>query len=177
MKQAHLDLLVIEAQGGCRISFGQLYSFYNPALLRFAFRLTADEGVARDSVQEAWITLSKKLRGLQDPRAFRVWAFKTVRWRLLDQVRSRGAIHDELNEDLVISGHSNYADEIATSDQLGAHLARLPESERLVLSLFYLEDLKINEIAAVLSVPAGTVKSRLNRARNTLREQMSGEET
>jgi RNA polymerase sigma factor (sigma-70 family) len=56
---------------------------------------------------------------------------------------------------------------------LHEELARLPVIEREVLVLFYLQELTLNEIADVLAIPAGTVKSRLFRARHLLREQLT----
>lgn len=178
MQRAKEDLLVLEAQAGNRTAFENLYRHYNKSLLRFAYRFCADEQLALDAVQEAWITLSKTLKSLKDPRGFRVWAYKTVRWRVVDQLRRSGTGDDQpeaLNEDTAASEVGGSA-HLATSGQLRAHLATLPTDERHALALFYFEEMKLSEIAVILEVPVGTVKSRLNRARSRLREQMSGDE-
>lgn len=175
MQQAQLDLLVLEAQGGDEQAFGALYRHYNPGLQRFAYRFAGDEQLAKDAVQETWITLSKSLHTLKDPRGFQVWAFKTVRWRVVDQVRRRGAPTEELSEDMEGREVSAIVS-LATSSQLRSHLDALPAEERSCLALFYLEELKLSEIAAVHGVPIGTVKSRLNRARKRLRSAMSGDD-
>jgi len=178
LQQAKADLLVIEAQAGNRTAFEALYRHYNKLLLRFAYRFCSDEQLAGDAVQEAWISLSKGLKSLKDPRGFRVWAYKTVRWRVVDQVRRRGVIGDALTETLSEDSHAGEVGgsaHLATSDQLKSHLERLPAEERYALALFYFEEMKLSEIAAILDVPIGTVKSRLNRARGRLREQMSGD--
>lgn len=170
------DLLVLSAQGGNMRAFELLYRLHDKALLRFAYRLSNDEALAHDAVQEAWITLSKTLSKLKDPRGFRVWAYKTVRWRITDQVRKRGVQHEPLDEQL--NGVAAAAqDQTATPHQLRAHIDRLPADDKHTLTLFYLGELSLVEIAAVLDVPVGTVKSRLNRARNSLREKMAGEMT
>jgi len=174
LPHAKTDLLVLEAQAGNRKAFEGLYRHYNHALLRFAFRFCADEQLANDAVQEAWISLSKSLISLKDPRGFRIWAYKTVRWRVVDQVRRRGEPAEELSEETKVSEENGTA-HLATSYQLKAHIARLPSEERHTLALFYLEEMKLNEIAAILEVPLGTVKSRLSRARGRLRDQMSGD--
>jgi RNA polymerase sigma-70 factor, ECF subfamily len=179
LQQAKADLLVIEAQAGNQSAFAHLYRHYNAALLRFAYRFCADEQLAGDAVQEAWITLSKSLKTLKDPRGFRIWAYKTVRWRVVDQVRKGGALAhgrtEPLDEDIE-TGEMSATVHLATSSQLSGHLAKLPSDERQALALFYLEEMKLSEIAAILDVPIGTVKSRLNRARGRLREQMTGED-
>ena len=172
--RAHEDLLVMAAQDGDTRAFEVLFRVYNPALKRFAYRLCSDEQLAIDAVQEAWITLSKTLRRLRDPRGFRVWAYKTVRWRITDMARKlppKSEPLDELPED---AAATLTREPEATSDQLSALLKALPNSERQVLELFYLEEMKITEIAAVLDVPVGTVKSRLNTARTHLRDNQPG---
>lgn len=174
MQQAKTDLWVLEAQAGNRKAFEQLYRTYHQPLLRFAYRLCSDEQLAHDAVQETWISLSKSLKSLKDPRGFRLWAYKTVRWRVVDQVRRRGAVAEELNEQTA-EGSNPVDEQVATSDQLRAHIDRLPAQERQALALFYLDEMKLTEIAAILDVPVGTVKSRLNRARGRLRQQMSGD--
>jgi len=174
LQQAKLDLLVLDAQQGCESAFTALYQQFNGQLLRFCFRFCGDEQLAKDAVQESWITLSRNLKRLEDPRKFRVWAFKTVRWRVVDLVRRRGAQPEALSEDMEETAAPAQG-ELATSGQLKAHLDALPKMERVCLSLFYLEDMKITEIAAVMEVPVGTVKSRLNRARERLRQNMIGD--
>ncbi len=172
LNNAKEDLLVIAAQGGDMRAFEALFVAYNPALKRFAYRLCGDEQLAIDAVQDAWITLSKTLRRLKDPRGFRIWAYKTVRWRVTDAARSLPPGSQPL--DTLPEATTALATEelIATSDQLSTLMNELPDGERQILALFYLEEMKMTEIAAVLEIPTGTVKSRLNRARGRLREKM-----
>jgi len=176
LQQAKLDFLVIEAQCGNNRAFALLYKYHNAALLRFAFRLSSDEQLACDSVQEAWITLSKTLRTLKDPRSFKAWAYKTVRWRVVDQVRRRGPATQELDVACEAAAVGAWMAETATSGQLSAQIKRLPDAEGECIHLFYLEDLSVAEIAHIQGVPAGTVKSRLNRARARLRQQFEGDD-
>lgn len=172
--RAHEDLLVMAAQDGDTRAFETLFRTYNPALKRFAYRLSNDEQLAIDAVQEAWITLSKTLRRLRDPRGFRIWAYKTVRWRVTDMARRLPPKIEPLDE--LPEGAAALVKEEpdATSDQLSALLRALPGGERQILALFYLEEMKMAEIAVVLGIPLGTVKSRLNTARNHLRATQPG---
>lgn len=175
MDRAREDLLVLAAQGGDRKAFDLLFHAYSAPLGRFAFRLCGDEQLAFDAVQESWITLSRTLRTLGDPRAFRLWAYKTVRWRTMDQVRRRGLPAEPLDKEL--QAPIVPQQELATSDQVSRHLHGLPRAEKVALTLFYLEELTLAEIAAIEDVPVGTVKSRLSRARDRLRDRMTGDET
>lgn len=171
--RAKEDLLVISAQSGDRRAFESLFRMHNKALLRFAYRLCGDQTLATDAVQDAWLTLSQSLRKLRDPRGFRVWAYKTVRWRVTDGARKQNRMTSSLDDVAEIA--TEVPEPAATSGQLTSHLAALPENERQALALFYLDELKMAEIAGILGVPLGTVKSRLNRAKARLRQQMQGD--
>ena len=170
---AKTDLLVIRAQQGEKRAFEALFHLYNRALKRFAYRLCSDQTLAADAVQEAWLTLSRALGRLDDPRGFRMWAYKTVRWRVVDGARKRKLAVTSLDEVTEIAVSSGEPD--ATSSQLAAHMAQLAVGDRQILALFYLDELKLTEIAGVLDVPMGTVKSRLNRAKARLRQQIEGD--
>jgi len=174
MDRAREDLLVLAAQEGDRKAFEQLFRAYSAPLGRFAYRLCGDEQLAFDAVQESWITLSRTLRTLNDPRGFRLWAYKTVRWRTMDQLRRRGRPAEPLEDEVRCDGGS--PPDLATHDQLSRHMACLPRVEKVALTLFYLEEMTLAEIATIEDVPVGTVKSRLGRARDRLRDRMTGEE-
>lgn len=170
--RANEDLLVMAAQGGDTRAFEALFKAYNPALKRFAYRLSSNEQLAVDAVQEAWITLSKTLRRLRDPRGFRIWAYKTVRWRVTDMARGLPPISEPLDAVPESAATMPNLEPEATSDQLSALMKALSDAERQILALFYLEEMKMTEIAAVLDIPVGTVKSRLSAARGHLREKI-----
>ncbi|SDE20597.1 RNA polymerase sigma factor [Kordiimonas lacus] len=176
MDRAREDLLVLAAQGGDSQAFDQLFRANDAPLRRFAYRLCGDQHIAVDAVQESWVTLSRTLRKLQDPRGFRLWAYKTTRWRTMDLLRRRPMKQETLDgEEATLAVETE--EPLATSDQLSRHLAALPQKEKVALTLFYLEELSVMEIAAVEDVPVGTVKSRLSRARDRLRRRMTGDET
>lgn len=173
LDRAQEDLLVISAQLGDERAFEGLFKAHNAALLGFAFRLCGDQTLAADAVQEAWLNLSRNLRQIKDPRGFRAWAYKTVRWRVVDGARRRKLDATSLEVLADISDGSGEPD--ATSDQIAGRMATLDPADRQLLALFYLDELKLVEIAGVLDVPLGTVKSRLNRARARLRQQNNGD--
>lgn len=172
------EILVLKAQAGDARAFELLYKAYQPSLLKFAMRMLGREAAAKDAVQEAWITIARTLSALNTPSMFRARVFKAVRWRALDQLRQRPAepVSLDAHDGLDVAAPSGAATGMATSDQLGALISALPEPERQAIYLFYLEEMKVTEIAAVLDVPAGTVKSRLNRARGRLKTHFEGDD-
>lgn len=176
---AEQDLLVLAAQSGNRRAFAALFKLHHRSLLRFANKFSRDPELARDAVQDAWLGMTRALPGLHDPRAFRSWLYRRVRWRLLDAMRA------SKREPLANGCAGNATDaedntqrrqqqQTEDHNQLQHALAQLPLIDRQAIELFYLQQLQINEIAIVLEIPTGTVKSRLNRARKQLRALLAG---
>jgi len=170
----HEALLVLSAQSGNQRAFEVLFRSFNPSLVRFASRLAGDDQLALDAVQDAWITISKNLANIGNPYAFRAHIFKAVRWRTIDQLRKYDRRTEELGDNIVDS-NSNCHEMLATTSQIKRLVDQLPVIDRQAIYLFYLEDMTISELASILDIPGGTVKSRLNRARNTLKKLIEGD--
>lgn len=173
MNQAEHDMLVIDAQDGSRGALDALVRHHHRDLLRFAYSLCRDTALAQDAVQDAWIKVARRLRTLDDPRAFRGWVYHAVRWRVGDLVRRAH------RSDRPLDGAEAAPDCSADRDRgidLAAAIAGLPKIERQGLQLFYVSGLTIPEIAVVLEIPTGTVKSRLHRARGLLKEHFDGKD-
>lgn len=169
MEQAQQDLLVLEAQSGNQKAFECLVALFHPQLVNFASSLSGNHALAQDAVQDVWISISKKLRSLEDPRAFKSWIFRALRWRVLDLLKAKSYQYQQFDD----NSFSVELDETAIESlQLKKMIANLPDNERSVVYLFYLVELPVAEIALVLEIPVGTVKSRLNRARSNLRQQL-----
>lgn len=173
MNQAEHDMLVIDAQDGSKRALDALVRHHHLNLLRFAYSLCGDTTLAQDAVQDAWIKVADRLRTLNDPRAFRGWIYHAVRWRVGDLQRRAHRADKSLNEADVGRDATDARD---TRLDLSAAIKGLPELERQALQLFYVSGLAISEIAVVLGIPAGTVKSRLHRARGLLKDHFEGED-
>jgi len=176
MNQAEHDLLVIDAQDGSRTALDALVRHHHRNLLRFAYSLCRDTALAQDAVQDAWIKVAGRLRSLDDPRAFRGWVYHAVRWRVFDLLKRS----HRSDRSLEIAGTDAElpvgAESMDRNIDLRAAISDLPAIDRETLQLFYVNGLTISEIAVVLDIPPGTVKSRLHRARNQLRQHFEGEE-
>lgn len=170
MNQAEIDFLVLSAQSGNQQAFNLLFEYYLKALVVFANRISNDHELAKDAVQDAMLNVAKTIRQIRDPRYFRSWIYRKVRWSTLDLLRrkhseiSRSESFNEQLHDPEIEVHTD------NHEQLHQAIRSLDEVDKQIIHLFYLDELKINEIAAILEIPGGTVKSRLNRARNTLKK-------
>jgi RNA polymerase sigma-70 factor (ECF subfamily) len=170
MQQAELDGLVLAAQSGNADAFGMLVRYLQPSLLRFSYHICKDQHMANDAAQEVWLQCCRNLRTLRDPRALKSWLHRAVRWRTLDLLRKQQRQQSSVS----LSDEAIVCDETCGSEspELREKMQGLPAIERQALHLFYLEDLTIKEISAVLGIPSGTVKSRLNRARNSLQAKL-----
>lgn len=142
---------------------------------RYVAGIAGSPGLVDELVQDIWLRMLLGIGRLRDPSKFRAWIFGIAHRRLMDQLRERYAspvnVHASAEE---LAAEQPVQDREMVIRELEQGLGRLPAAERDVLSLFYLEELSQSEIATVLDVPVGTVKSRLFRARNLLRHQISG---
>ncbi len=169
------ELLVLRCQGGEREALDALVSRWHPRLRRLANRLTGDGDAASDLAQDAWVAIVCGLRRLDDPTRFRIWAYRIVTNKCKDWIRRRyvrrDAIRNLQGAATVRSDESGppTSDDANEVSRLYFALRNLPDEQRAVLSLHYLDGLGVSEIAAVFDLPAGTIKSRLYNARVRLR--------
>ncbi len=172
VNQVFDEMLVLYAIEGRREAFDRLARRWRPRHYAHACRLLGRKELAADAVQDAWINIVRGLHRLDDPARFPAWSYAIVTHRCQDLLRrSYRARESEIDESLA-------ADE--TPSALAAHdlrrgLQTLPSEQRIAIALFYSDGFTIAEISEVLSIPEGTVKTRLFHARRTLRQYFGGE--
>ena len=171
------ELLVVRCQEGGREAFDLLVRRWQRRLWRYARRLTGSDDAAWDVMQETWIAVLKQIRRLSDPAWFAVWAYRIVRNKCADHCR-RASRQRHLAVALAQrqEAHADPPRE-GPGDAVAAALRRLPADRQELLTLKYAADLNIIEIAVVLGIPAGTVKSRLHHARAQLRRILQGDQS
>jgi len=167
----YLELLALRCQRGQREAFQDLVPLWEKRLFCFIRRLVGSEPDAWDGLQETWIKALKGIRSLQDPRRLAVWLYQIVRhspWsRLRQTYRQQRRIDDDLTD---VEAPPADCDDDAEVVHEG--LGRLSPIYREVLTLFFPQDLSLEQIAQVSGVPLGTVKSRLHYARLALRQAL-----
>lgn len=169
------EWLVLRCQDGDGDALRQLFKQWQPRLGRLAWRLTADRDAASDVVQDAWLAIVRGLRKLDDPARFRSWAFRIITNKCVDWTRKR-VVQRRATEDLAhcTSAVTDETSSSSTSQEehrrIRDAVASLPNEQRAIVSLHYLEGMSVKEIARVFSLPVGTVKSRLFHARSCLRQ-------
>jgi len=143
----------------------KLVQRWQKRLWLYAHRLAGDPEAAWDITQETWLAIIRGLRKLQDPAKFKQWAYRIVTNKAMDLLKARQptqTLPEEPTKDT--AAHDN------KDSTLSELLGRLNPSKRAVLALYYLEGLTTAQVASVLDIPKGTVKSRLHSARNELRK-------
>jgi len=167
------EWLVLECRAGSREAFEQLVERWQPRLLRHARHLTGQDDAAWDVLQDAWIAIARGLGGLQDVAAFPAWAYTIVTRRAADWVRRRqrqpSTSLDALARDDPQQPAALDARPTDAVSLLREALQRMSVDKRTVLELHHLEAFDVAEIATILGIPEGTVKSRLHHARQELR--------
>ncbi len=166
-------LLVMRCQDGSADALDELVRRWQRPLWRYALGLTGRSDEAWEVIQEAWLGIVRGLGHLRDPALFRPWAYRIVRNRAASwvaRVQRARARESEVEPDRIGSEGTGSRDH-----GLRAAISRLPENQRAVLTLHYLDEMPVREIAAALLIPPGTVKSRLHTARRRLREIMERE--
>jgi RNA polymerase sigma-70 factor (ECF subfamily) len=142
------------------------------ALFRFAMSLTRSESDACDLTQQTFYVWAMKGHQLRDSSKVKTWLFTTLHRVFLDaQRRQNRYSYHELEEvaEQLPSISPEFAPHLDSSQVLSA-LAKVDRVHQAPVALFYLEDYYYKEIAAILEVPLGTVKSRIARGIAKLRE-------
>lgn len=140
---------------------------------RVAFSVLRQQQDAEDVAQEAFIRAHRSFRKLRDRQRFRAWLVRTT-WRLAIDHR-RGEKRRELRHrlhGLSMLSAPHQPEQTARGLELWAALDRLPEKLRMAMVLSAIEGHDIGEVARLLGLPEGTVKSRLFHARRLLKERL-----
>ena len=158
------EWLVVRAQRGERSAFEALIKLWHQRFYVYAMKRTQDREVALDLTQEALVSISRNLQKLSDPAGFPKWSFRILERRYIDWqrkvIRERQVM--ALDEEAPEPAQLDNTDARIDAKEL---LARLDPDIRVVLQLYYLDGMSLTEIAEILDVPTGTVKSRLYYAR------------
>jgi len=166
--------LIAHSLDGDTQAYGQLVDRYKNAIFYHCFAIVRNEDVAEDIAQETFITAYYKLRQYKPEYKLSTWLFKIATNKALDWLR-RAAREIAANDDMiaaVISTHPG-PDTLAQHSELHMAVDKLETNYRAVISLYYWQGLSYQEIALVLSVPIGSVRGWMHRAKEELRKELS----
>ncbi|MBE0417089.1 MAG: RNA polymerase sigma factor [Coriobacteriia bacterium] len=167
-------MLVQSAQKGNERAFAALVRRNERRLYSTAYSILGSSWDASDACQDAFLEAWAKIGTLRDPSSFRPWMARIVvnKCRAAHRKTRRLVVVEEVPER---EAHEFIGPESAID--LADAVRSLDEDHRMVIALRYFSDLKVEDIAGILGVPAGTVKSRINRALRRLKESLGAEST
>ena len=173
------DYLVARARLGDSRAREQLVLRYQKKYLAHAYRLLGNAEQTRDAVQEGWVDILRGLPKLRDDSAFSAWSFRIITRKCAGEInkvqKNRGALKTMSKESLLGKTGENEFDKVNDRQLVHTALAELSREHRAAVTLFYLKDMSVAEIAVTLEIPVGTVKTRLMNARKKLRAALEGE--
>ncbi len=168
--------LIEQAQNGDRNAFGELVRRHYQGVVLVVTRMCGDAGLAEDAAQEAFIRAWVNLPSYQPRGSLRNWLYRIAVNAALDVLRRKPEETLEDEEALMVPDQAPGPEMALIEKERAALLQQamqsLPEAARSVIVLREYGSLSYQEIANVLDIPVGTVMSRLNYARNSLRETL-----
>lgn len=159
--------LVQAARRGDRQAFSKLISLYRQTLYATAMAITHNESDAMDAIQDTALAMWEKLSELKKPAYFKSWMTRILINNCCGYLRKGKR---EIPVESYEEGEAAEADLDTPLDVRGA-LARLSQDDRLLLQLFYFEDLSVKEISKVMDLSPGAVRMRLTRGRKRFMDQ------
>ena len=168
--------LILRAQSGDTRAFDELLQSVQTRLFRYIFRLVGERGLAEDVTQEVFLIIYRKLRWLENPQLFRAWAYRIASReafkRLKRERRWAEQIRDEEILEKISAAETEEIYEPELIEKLPILISEVSPASRAVLILHYLDEMPLSEVAEILDISTGTVKSRLAYGLTSLREKI-----
>ena len=170
-ERIYSELLVLRCRRKDHDAFPELISHWETKLFFYIRRLVVDEEDAWDILQETWVKVLQGIGSLQNPGSFAAWLYSIARHSAMDHFRGRYAEvqTEEADEKALAEIPDDNSPDFDDAERVHRGLGLISLAHREALTLFFLEDFSIEEIASILNVSPGTVKSRLHYAKRALR--------
>jgi RNA polymerase sigma-70 factor, ECF subfamily len=173
------DILALLQSGAVGPAFQLTLARYQDKVYRLCCALLRDPSAAEDAAQESLVRIWKAIGGYDGRASLSTWIYTITRNRCLTAIERRRELAS-LSDDAVAAEAESQVHTMSAADDAppeGSELLRelvdlLPERYRRTLTLFYYEDRSVSEVASMLGMPEGTVKTNLSRARAALAEQL-----
>lgn len=179
MKREREDWYVLRAQSGDVEALNELLKAVQEPLYRYIFHVVGDRSLAEDILQEAFVRIYRKLGYLREPELFRAWAYRIATRETFRHLQSERRWTEQVRDESVLKAipaqpsRAEFAPELI--EQLPHLIAGVSAASRAVIILYYLHEMSLDDVAAVLEIPLGTVKSRLAYGLENLRRQLNAQ--
>lgn len=165
-------LLIRELKRGREDAYRQLVEEYGNRLLRTCYLILRDREEAEDIVQETFVRVFRKIEEFRGESGLYTWIYTIALNLSRDRLRKRMDFSIFENERICNINSEIHIEKVIDRDLLKRELDEIPPIYREVLVLFYFEELSVKEISQLLDEKEGTVKSKLSRGRNILKESL-----
>lgn len=168
------ELLVLRCRQGNKQVSEELVRLWEGKLLYYIRRLVDNEQDAWQLLQQVWVVVFNSITKMQETKKFPAWVFGIARNLVLNHLRNKYSESSFLKEyeefrDADIGRFKDCTENFDNAEQVHYGLSKVSLSNREILTLFFFQDLSLVEIAEVLQIPVGTVKSRLYYAKRALK--------
>lgn len=169
-------MLVERTKSGDLDAYGEIVRRFQDMAYGYGYSILGDFSAAEDAAQESFIQAYRELASLREPEAFPGW-FRRIVYTQCAMIARRNRVAtvplDEVAEvSSTAAGPHELVEQSEMRDRVLGAIRALPEHERVVTALFYINGYSHNDIAGFLEVPLSTVKSRLHTARTRLKKRM-----
>ena len=177
------DREIVDAvRGGSVRSFSIIIDRHRDRAMTLAVRLLRERGEAEEAVQDAFLRAFRALDGFRGEARFSTWFYRIVYNSCMSRLRTAGRVRVDDTAPEVDGASATFADEETDIQErleteelreiMMEEMSRLPVHYSASLTLLYVQELKYDEIAQVLQVPLGTVKTNISRGRDLLRRRV-----
>jgi RNA polymerase sigma-70 factor (ECF subfamily) len=174
MEKKREIFLVLLAQSGDKESLNELLKIVQTPLFRYIYRLVSEQNLAEDILQEVFLIIYRKLKWLENPTLFRAWAYRIASRETFRHLKKEKKWTEQIRDEEVLETiQAEISDQIYEPEliaKIPEMLEKVSPASRAVLILHYLEEMSLNQVAEVLDISLGTVKSRLNYGLEALRK-------
>jgi RNA polymerase sigma-70 factor (ECF subfamily) len=172
--------LILQLQSGSLDALGKLYDNHNKMVYRTALAITGDTDVAADLMQDVFLRLHRFAARIEPDRPLEPWLYRVTANLSYSWVkRRRWLCHLEDIAEWFAGEKKRNPHHLAEAEEESRRISKaisiLPVQQRIVVVLYYINDLSLQEIADILDVPLGTVKSRLHYGRRLLKKHLDFE--
>lgn len=164
--------LVDRTKAGDIEAFSELVRRHEKTVYNLAYRFMREPALAEDMAQEAFLKAFRLLGGFRGDSSFSTWLYRVTSSVCLTELsrrKRRGEVELEPAHMAAVGEEGEPVDDAEQAELIRRCVRQLPERYATVITLYYLEEIPYEQIAEVMEIPMGTLKTWMHRARNALR--------
>jgi RNA polymerase sigma-70 factor, ECF subfamily len=176
---------IMEVKKGDQNAFAEIVEIYKDKVFQLSYRMLNNRHEAEDIAQEAFIRAYVNINSFNTSLKFSTWLYRIATNLCIDRIRKKKpdyfldaevsgtdglTMYSQIPSDVPLP--EKELESLELQESIQKEISKLPEKYRSVIVLKYIEELSLNEISEILDLPLGTVKTRMHRGREALRNQL-----